>query len=290
MAATGKGFSISPLPRIRWNVVDLITIVGREAARAYLFFDMDMSWAVRLRQRFVDQGDHVTFTAIFLKAIAIAQKAHPMSRQGYLPFNRRVTFNDISAGFTVERCIESQPAVFFGVIEKPDEKSLEQIASELRHYALDPIAEVARLKRDLHFTALPPLLRRLVFNLGMQLPAARLAVNPATFGVSNLGKFGAFAALGPCVCACTFGIGTVEDRAVVREGNVVVRPMTTVALSFDSRILDAGPAASFMQDIQQLVEGGLPEYRAIQQDRPAKALISATASTAAVATSPVVPS
>src|SRR5271167_2816837 len=67
------------LARSRWNVLDLIKMVGRESIPAYLFYDIDMTWAENLRKKFAALGYKTTVTAILLKAIAIAQRAHPIT-------------------------------------------------------------------------------------------------------------------------------------------------------------------------------------------------------------------
>jgi pyruvate/2-oxoglutarate dehydrogenase complex dihydrolipoamide acyltransferase (E2) component len=258
-----KPFSLSNVPRCRWNVLDLVTIVARDAARGYIFLDVDMSVAERLRAQFSTKGEHVTITAILLKSIATAQRLCPQSLQGYLPFNLRINYHEIVAGFTVERIVENQAGVFFGIIEHPEEKSLPEIAKELKQYGTGEIEEVPRLQMEESFSRLPAWLRKIIFHLGMSIPHLRLTISKATFGLSSLGKYGVVTAFGPCVCACTFGIGTVEDRAVVREGQVTVRPVVTLALSYDQRILDAAPAASFMRDVKELLDGRLEDYELI---------------------------
>src|SRR5262249_42438499 len=142
---SNKKFSLSAIPQCRWNVLDLLNIVGKDAARAYIFLDVDMSWADKLRATFAEHGQHVTVTAILLKAIATAQRLYPQSLQGYLPFNMRVTYHDVVAGFTVERFVDKEPAVFFGMIEKPEQKSLPQIAAELKEYGTRKIEELPKL-------------------------------------------------------------------------------------------------------------------------------------------------
>ncbi|HNM51453.1 MAG TPA: 2-oxo acid dehydrogenase subunit E2, partial [Candidatus Obscuribacter sp.] len=112
----------------------MIQIIGRDSVSTYMFCDVDMTWAENLRKTLKAYGQKVTVTAILLKAIGIAQRAHPESRTALLPWGKTVTFNDIVAGFTVERVIGQQPAVFFGAIDNPDTKSVEEIAGELRQY------------------------------------------------------------------------------------------------------------------------------------------------------------
>lgn len=256
----GKGYSLSQIDRTRWNVVDLVSVVGGDAVRSYILDDIDMSWAEKLQQELKKRGEKVTVTAILLKAIGIAQRSHPTTRTGYLPFGRRVTFNNIVAGVTIERRVDSKASVFFGIIDAPDSKPIEQIARELKYYKDEPIDSMPQLRKERFFSFLPVLLRRIGIWFGMTFPSLRLKVNPATFGISSLGKYGASAVFGPCVCTATIGVGTVEERLVVKEGKVEVRSMMTLSLSFDQRVLDALPAARFMQDVKELLEGGLEKY------------------------------
>ncbi|MFX8285809.1 hypothetical protein ABTL53_19915, partial [Acinetobacter baumannii] len=65
-------FSISSLPRARWNVLDMITFVGIKSVRAYLVTEIDMDWVESLRKRLARNGRKVTITAILLKAIGLA--------------------------------------------------------------------------------------------------------------------------------------------------------------------------------------------------------------------------
>lgn len=68
-------YSISKLPRPRWNVLDLIEVMNKGNVPTYLLCDVDMTWAEDLRLRLKSVGTKVTVTAILLKAIAIAQRA-----------------------------------------------------------------------------------------------------------------------------------------------------------------------------------------------------------------------
>lgn len=253
-------FSLSSLARCRWNVLDLINVIGRGSVPTYIFADVDMTWAENLRKRLKEMGYKTTVTAILLKAIAIAQRTHPLSRTTVLPWGKTVLFNNIVAGFTVERFVNSHPAVFFGAIDKADTKSVQEIAAELKSYAEDDMEKVPHLDIQNRFNNMPWLFRRLIIWLGMRYPAVRLKYMGATFGLSSLGKFGIKLLIPPCVSTSTFGIGTVEDRPVVIDGKIEVRPMMTIALNFDHRVLDGAPAARFLKDVIELMEGGLENY------------------------------
>lgn len=226
----------------------------------YLFCDIEMTWAESLRSRLLEQGHKVTVTAILLKAIAIAQRTHPLSRTCVLPWGRRVVFHNIIAGFTVERYIDSQPCVFFGKIDAPDTKPITDIAAELREYAEKDIADVPQLALEDRFNNMPWLVRRVILFLALRQPWLRLKCLGATFGLSSLGHMGVTAVTGPCVATSTFGVGAVEPRPVVRDGTVQVRQMLTLTLSFDHRVMDGAPAARFMQQVRSLLEGELESH------------------------------
>lgn len=256
----GKSFSFSKLPRVRWNILDLINVVNRDCVPTYLFLDVDMTWAEELRANLAKHGIRVTATALLLKAIAIAQRSHPDTRTAILPFGRTVVFNNIVAGFTVERFIGSQPALFFGAIEEPDTKSIADISAELKAHGEADLDKVWQLKLQDKFTWMPWLLRRIILWIGLRNPGIRLQCMGATFGLSSLGKFGLKAMIPPCVTTSTFGVGTVEQRPVVRDGKIEVRKMMTLTLNFDHRIIDGAPAARFLSEVQLLMEGGLEKY------------------------------
>lgn len=253
-------YEISDLDRNRWNVLDLIGVIGKDMIQTHLYIDIDMTWAEEMRQQMSRLGKRVTPTAFLLKCIGIAQKAHPDTRTTVLPFGRSVTFENIVAGFTVERFINSQPALFFGAIDSPDQKSLEEITAELQDHAVKDFKEVLQLRLQSKFTNFPWFLRRLIIWLGMTFPGFRLQCLGATFGLSSLGKFGVKAMVPPCVSTSTFGVGSVEERPVVRDGKVVVRKMMTLSLNFDHRAIDGAPAARFLQDVKTLLEGELSKY------------------------------
>lgn len=255
-----KGFHFSKLPRLRWNILDMINIVGADSVPTYFFLDIDMTWVEELRATLAKNGIRVTATAFLLKAIAIAQRAHPDTRTALLPFGRTVVFNDIVAGFTVERFIGSQPTLFFGAIKEPDTKSISEISEELRVHAEQDVDSVAGLDLQSKFTWMPWWMRRMILWVGLQIPSIRLQCLGATFGLSSLGKFGIKAMIPPCVSTSTFGVGAIEKRPVVLNGQIEIRKMMTLTLNFDHRIIDGAPAARFLNDVQKLLEGGLEKY------------------------------
>lgn len=244
----------------------MITIVARPAVPAYYFCDVDMSAVEKLRSRLEAAGTKVTVTAILLKAVAIAQLEYPESRSFRLPWGTVITIPEPTAGFTVERLVDNDPAVFFGTIKEPITKPLEQIAKELKLYSQSPISEVDQLHREDLLRRVPWAIRQISLWFALRCPPIRRLVNPASFGLSSLGKFGLKALLSPCVTTCIVGVGAMEPRAVVSSNQVVVKPMLTLTLSFDTMVLDMLKAAAFFAAIKHLLESGLEGYESMHQN------------------------
>ncbi|MEY4269881.1 MAG: hypothetical protein RLZZ58_1097, partial [Pseudomonadota bacterium] len=77
-----------------------------------------------------------------------------------------------------------------------------------------------------------------------------------TFTISNGGVFGGLMStpiINPPQSA-VLGLHRIEDRAVVRDGQVVVRPMMYLALSYDHRLIDGREAVTFLKSIKESIE------------------------------------
>ncbi|HWN22969.1 MAG TPA: dihydrolipoamide acetyltransferase family protein [Gaiellaceae bacterium] len=84
----------------------------------------------------------------------------------------------------------------------------------------------------------------------------RADLEDGTFTISNLGMFGIeqfIAVLNPPQAAI-LAVGTTEERPVVREGQVEVRPMLTLTLTCDHRAIDGADGADFLRTVKELLE------------------------------------
>lgn len=256
-----KPYSFLWFPRRRWNILDLIQIIERDAVPTCLFVDVNMSFAQELCANYLSRrGVKLTVTALLLKAIGIAQRDYPETRSVLLPWRQILVLERIVAGFTVEKILDGEPAVYLGVIEDPDTKPLETIAAELAAYGQKEIAEVPQLALEERFNFMPWLLRRIIIFISLIIPALRLRYMPASFGLTSIGKYGIRAITPPSVSASTFGVGSVEERAVVIDGQIKICPMMTLVLNFDHRMIDGAPASLFVREIKNLMEGELAKH------------------------------
>jgi 2-oxoglutarate dehydrogenase E2 component (dihydrolipoamide succinyltransferase) len=77
-----------------------------------------------------------------------------------------------------------------------------------------------------------------------------------TFTISNGGVFGSLMStpiINPPQSA-VLGLHRIEDRAVVRDGQIVIRPMMYLALSYDHRLIDGREAVTFLKSIKDSIE------------------------------------
>lgn len=253
--------NIKPLPVGRRVVLDLLHMYGEPAVTARLFYDIDMRWAQNLIDNCSRKNLRVTPTAVLIKAIALAQKEHPISRSILLPGERILTFENITGGFTVEKFVDEEPIVLFGEIEKPHERPVTEISQDLKDYHEADINSIPYLKQQYDFAFLPSFVRRTIMWLGSVFPSFRLKYVRSTFGLTSLGSLGTTVVSAPPVCTSVFGIGTIENRVVVdgNEQEQLVKPMMTVSLNFDHRVMDGAQAARFFLDVKKHLEEGWPE-------------------------------
>lgn len=77
-----------------------------------------------------------------------------------------------------------------------------------------------------------------------------------TFTISNLGMYeiDSFTAVLNPPETCILAVGRIADRVVAENGQMVIRPMMTLCLTYDHQVLDGAPAAAFLQTIKHYIE------------------------------------
>ncbi len=170
-----------------------------------------------------EQGSTPTYNDMVVKACALALREHPRANGSYRD-GRLQLHSRINVGVAVA----AQDALVVPTVFDADEKSLGEIARETRRLA-------ARV-RDATIT--PP------------------ELGGGTFTVSNLGMYGvrSFTAIVNPPQAAILSVGSLEPRAVVREGAVLVRHTMTLTLVCDHRILYGSDAAQLLARIRELLQ------------------------------------
>ena len=237
-APTSKGappsFSyVSASRRVELNAIRATT--ARRMAESFqtvphfaLNVEVDMSEAIRMRERLMDSvvkktGKRLTFTAILVRCVSQVLSQHPEVNASYVD-GAIEQYEEINVG--VAMALEA--GLMVPVIRRANEKSLVETASALSE---------------------------------MEGRAAKMRFRPeelsgGTFTISNLGMYGIseFTAIVNPPESAILAVGQTEDRPVVRDGAVVVRPIMKLTLSIDHRALDGAAAAKFLRDIKLTLE------------------------------------
>jgi pyruvate dehydrogenase E2 component (dihydrolipoyllysine-residue acetyltransferase) len=197
------------------------------APHFYLRVEADMSRAVEARRRIKEaaaEGDVIpSFNDMVVKACALALREHPHANGAYRD-GRFELYSRVNVGVAVA----AHDALVVPTVFDADRKGLRQIASESR--------ALAQRVRDGQIT--PP------------------ELSGATFTVSNLGMYGigSFSAVINPPQAAILAVGAIEERPVIRDGQVAGAQLMALELACDHRILYGAPAAEFLARIRSLLE------------------------------------
>jgi pyruvate dehydrogenase E2 component (dihydrolipoamide acetyltransferase) len=187
--------------------------------------EVDMEDCVKLRSELkrLSQSEAPTYNDMVVKASALALREHPHAngtyRDGHLQLHSRVN---------VGVAVAADDALVVPTVFDAEEKSLGEIARETRALA-------ARVRDG---TITPP------------------ELGGGTFTVSNLGMYGvrSFTAIINPPQSAILSVGTLEPRAVVRDGELVARNTMILTLACDHRILYGANAAQFLARVRELLE------------------------------------
>ncbi len=194
----------------------------------YLTAELDLERVAEMRSAMAELGDEfkVSFNDIILKAVATALVQHPECNAHWLGDTIRY-FNRVHLGMAV--AIED--GLITPVIFDADQKGMRQLSQEAR--------ELAKRARD----------RRL----------RPEEYTGATFSVSNLGMFGIddFTAIINPPEAGILAVGGIEEKPVVRDGDLIIRRRMRVTMSCDHRVIDGATGAKFLQTLRRMIENPL---------------------------------
>ncbi|PTL77406.1 pyruvate dehydrogenase complex dihydrolipoamide acetyltransferase [Vitiosangium sp. GDMCC 1.1324] len=189
----------------------------------YLSVDVEMDAALKIREEAKALESKVSVNDIIVKASAMALRRYPkinVSLQG----DTVLHFETVDVGIAV--AIED--GLITPIIRDADKKGLSAISAEARD-----LAERARKR------ALKP-----------------HEYTGGSLTVSNLGMYGidSFIAVINPPQAAILAVGSVSDKVVVRDGQMVVRKLMTVTLSGDHRVIDGAIGAEYLRELKALLE------------------------------------
>jgi 2-oxoglutarate dehydrogenase E2 component (dihydrolipoamide succinyltransferase) len=187
-----------------------------------------MSYVMNLRakyqQKFTEtHGLKLGFMAFFTKAVATAMDFHPM-------VNVQIDGDEIVMPQFVDVgiAVSTPKGLMVPIVRNAESKSIAQIELEIKE-----LAEKARSKK-----------------ISVE------ELSGGTFTITNGGVFGSLLStpiINPPQSAI-LGMHNIVDRPVAVNGQVVIRPMMYVALSYDHRIIDGKDSVGFLVKVKELIE------------------------------------
>jgi pyruvate dehydrogenase E2 component (dihydrolipoyllysine-residue acetyltransferase) len=225
---TAKGqVLVEELTKLQQTVARRMAESKATAPHFYLQVEVDMTRCAQARARLKEaagEGEAVpSFNDMIVKASAIALTEHPRANGAYRD-GRLERYERINVGVAVA----ARDALVVPTVFDADRKGLREIAEETR--------ALAERVRD--GTVTPP------------------ELSGGTFTVSNLGMFGidSFAAVINPPQAGILAVGSIAEKPVVRDGEIVAAQSMTLNLACDHRILYGADGARFLGRIRALLE------------------------------------
>jgi 2-oxoglutarate dehydrogenase E2 component (dihydrolipoamide succinyltransferase) len=216
------------LSRRRQTIAQRLVEAQHTAAMLTTFNEVDMSAIVEVRRRRKDAFKErhqvsLGFMSFFTKAVVGALKAFPR-------LNAEIQDNEmvLKHYYDIGVAVSTEEGLVVPVVRAAERKSFAEIERE--------IADLARRARE--------------NKLGLG------DLQGGTFTITNGGIFGSLMST-PILNAPQVGIlgmHAIQERPVVADGQIVIRPMMYVALSYDHRIVDGSEAVRFLVRIKELVE------------------------------------
>jgi pyruvate dehydrogenase E2 component (dihydrolipoamide acetyltransferase) len=218
-----------PVTQLRKVIARRMSESWNSVARVTQFDDIDFTKLGELRKKYAPayeaKGVKLTLTPFVLKAVAETLKKHPIFNSSLDEVASEIILKEyVHLGIAVD----TDQGLMVPVLRDVDKKSMIDLAKELE--------QLAAKARDRKITA--------------------DEMKGGTFTISNQGAIGGahFTPIINLPEVAILGLGRGALKAVVRDGQIVARLMTPVALSYDHRVIDGGSAARFTVDLVKAFE------------------------------------
>ncbi len=227
-AADARGETRQRMSRRRRTIAERLVQAQQTAAMLTTFNEIDMSAVMELRKRRNEQfekrnGIKVGFMSFFTKAAIGALKAFP-------PLNAEIQGDEIVLKhyYDIGIAVGAEEGLVVPVLRNADRLSFAEIERAIKAFA-QKVQKNTLTIDDLR---------------------------GGTFTITNGGVFGSLLStpiLNPPQVAI-LGMHKIEERPIALNGQVVIRPMMYVALSYDHRIVDGREAVQFLVKMKELLE------------------------------------
>jgi 2-oxoglutarate dehydrogenase E2 component (dihydrolipoamide succinyltransferase) len=216
------------MTRIRQRIAERLLQSQQNSAILTTFNEVNMQPVIELRNKYKDEfekkhGIKLGFSSFFVKAAVLALQKFPI-------VNASVDGTDIiyHGYYDIGMAIGSERGLVVPIIRDADKLSFADIEKQIADFGSR--AKVGKLTME--------------------------ELTGGTFSVSNGGVFGSMLStpiINPPQSAI-LGIHATKDRPVAENGQVVIRPMNYLAVSYDHRIIDGREAVQFLSTIKEALE------------------------------------
>lgn len=229
-AAGGPREEVVPFTKVRRLIAENMVKAKHTAAHTHCFDECDMSAIVALKKewgpKLEAQGVKLTYMPFFIKAAVLALKEFPWVNGSVSPQgDAMVVKHYYNIGIAVGR---DEKGLIVPNLKDCDRKNVAQLAGEVNDIASR--ARNDRLKPD--------------------------EIAGGTFSISNAGVFGAINSA-PVINVpevAILGVHKIVERPVIRDGQIVARPMMNAVIGFDHRVVDGELAVKFLRRFCELIE------------------------------------
>jgi 2-oxoglutarate dehydrogenase E2 component (dihydrolipoamide succinyltransferase) len=217
-----------PMTRLRARIAERLVAAQHNAAILTTFNEIDLHKIIELRNRYKENfekrhGTRLGFMSFFTKAVIEALKRFPA-------VNASIDGNDVVYHnyFDIGIAVSTERGLVVPILRDADSLSFADI-------------------------------EKMIANYGRKAKENQIAIEDmtgGTFTITNGGVFGSLLAtpiINPPQSAI-LGMNKIEERAVVENGQIVIRPMMYVALSYDHRIIDGKESVNFLKTIKEFLE------------------------------------
>jgi 2-oxoglutarate dehydrogenase E2 component (dihydrolipoamide succinyltransferase) len=227
-AANNRGEERVRMTRLRQTVAKRLKTAQETAALLTTFNDVDMSAVIEARAKYKDlfekkHGVRLGFMGFFTKAVALAARDVP-AVNAQIQGDEIVYFNYLD----VSVAVSAPNGLVVPVVRNADAMSFAEIEKAIGDFGAKAKAGTMTMAD----------------------------MEGGTFTISNGGVFGSLMStpiINPPQSA-VLGLHRIEDRPVALNGQVVIRPMMYLALSYDHRLIDGREAVTFLKIIKEAIE------------------------------------
>jgi pyruvate dehydrogenase E2 component (dihydrolipoamide acetyltransferase) len=215
----------APVGTVWRRMAERTTASWQSVPHFYLERDVDAgrleSWRASIAGR--EGYERITHTDLLIKIAAVALREHPRVNASWADGSI-----EEHAQVNVGIAVAVEDGLVVPVVHDADRRELREVAA--RRGELVAAAREGKLRLD--------------------------DVSGGTFTISNLGMFGvdSFSAIVNAPQAAILAVGRIADRVVPVDGRPVVRPIVTLTVSFDHRVVDGARGARFLETLASLVQ------------------------------------